>query len=127
MIRFSTAFSRERAIFWTHERLGTPHGFDNYKEWSEWVNEVLNDSDLHQEYIYDEHTPVGFWAYQYGNSIHHKGRVLDIQMLVLAPHRRDSRKVWKEILRVAKLNKFSWVARRQHQPDGSIKTIYTEV
>lgn len=118
-------------IAWTEYRLGKPEGFSSSLEWRQWVNTVLEDSGLTEEWVVSDNNPwfklVGYLAYQEGYCIHHKGKVLDIQMLVLSPSCKETRHVWKSILESAKRNGYSWVARRQHQPDGSIKTIFTEV
>lgn len=116
---------------WALKRLGVPPGFKDASDWRLWVMDVLDDAGLTEEWLIivnDTFSALrGYIAYQEGYCIHHKGKVLDIQMLVLAPHCRETRQVWKSILESAKRNGYSWVARRQHQPDGSIKTIFTEV
>lgn len=123
-------------IAWTEDRLGIPRGFSSALEWRQWVNNALEESGLIEEWIISSNNHwshnhwieyTGYFAYQEGYCIHHKGKVLDIQMLVLSPHCKETRQVWKSILESAKRNGYSWVARRQHQPDGSIKTIFTEV
>lgn len=112
---------------WLFSRRPDLEGFESYEEKADWTNKVLDGADLHEEWILNNDAPIGYFAYQDGYCIHHKGKLLDLQMLVLAPHSRDTRQVWKEILRVAKSGGYSWVARRQHQPNGSISTIFTEV
>lgn len=127
MISSRTCTNRDLAIVWTFVRLSAPEGFKTYAEWRDWTNKVLDGADLREEWILNNDEPIGYFAYQDGYCIHHKGKLLDLQMLVLAPHSRDTRQVWKEILRVANSGGYSWVARRQHQPNGSISTIFTEV
>jgi len=114
-------------IYWTIHRLGLPKGFKDTFEWTQWITDVLDSSGLDEEFIQVGGISQGYLAYQEGYCIHHKGKVLDIQMLVLSPYCKETRQVWKSILESAKRNGYSWVARRQHQPDGSIKTIFTEV
>lgn len=113
---------------WTYRLLGLPIGFPTLPDWIHWVNCVIEDSGLIEGECCDaKGHPIGYFAYQEGYCIHHKGKVLDIQMLVLSPSCKETRQVWKSILESAKRNGYSWVARRQHQYDGSIKTIFTEV
>lgn len=118
---------RHRSFVWAFPRLPTAIGLESFEAWSKWAHAVLDDADLIEEWILNNDEPIGYFAYQDGYCIHHYGKILDIQMLVLAPHSRDTRRVWKEILRVADYGGYKWIARRQHQSDGSIKTIFTEV
>lgn len=127
MITSRPCRNRRLAVYWTWQLQGLPASFQTVEEWSAWVKTVMNQSDLTEEWILSDGHLVGYMAYQKGFCIHHKGAALDLQMLVLEPGCKVTRQVWKKLKVVAKSKGYSWIARRKHQPDGSIKTIYTEV
>ena len=126
----SNDFTRELATLWTWERLKTPKGFCTFDEWADHVNSVMDASDYSEFILRDpSRNPraVAYFACQVGQCIHHHGDVLDVGFMVINPSFKGTRSVWRAILALARLRGCSWIARKQHQPDGSIKTIYSEV
>ncbi|ALA45089.1 host range and adsorption protein [Enterobacter phage phiEap-1] len=120
---------REQAILWTWERLKTPKGFCTFDEWADHVNVVMDQSGYNESVlrVYPEGVSVAYFAWQVGQCIHHRGDVFDLGFMVINPSFKDTRSVWMAILALARLKGCSWIARKQHQQDGSIKTIYSEV
>lgn len=123
----SDEFYREMAILWTWERLSTPKGFCTFNEWADHVNAVMDQSGYREFILRTPNHTVAYFAWQVGQCIHHRGDVLDVGFMVINPFFKDTRSVWRAVLSVARLFGCSWIARKQHQPDGSIKTIYSEV
>lgn len=126
----SDSVTRELAILWTWERLKTPKGFCTYDEWADHVNSIMDQAG-YQEFIlrpaYMKVNAIAYFACQIGQCIHHRGDVFDVGFMVINPSFKGTRSVWRAILALARLRGCSWIARKQHQPDGSIKTIYSEV
>ena len=119
---------REIAILWTWERLRKPKGFCTYDEWADHVNSIMDSSDYWEYVLHSKGiVPIAYLACQTGQCIHHRGDVLDVGFMVIDPSFKDTRSVWMAILALARLRGCSWIARKQHQPDWSIKTIYSEV
>lgn len=126
------AVSRFHAIMWTVQHLGIPKGFRDYFDYEGYVNATMDTAGFDEEYVIDDATGklVAYFAWCVSNDIHHRGDIMDVTSLVVAPE-NDSKELHRYLSErfkfLGKLHGCSWVSRCKHSAGGTVKVYFKEI
>ncbi|UCS82771.1 host specificity protein [Yersinia phage vB_YenP_Rambo] len=122
--------SRFTATMWSLDQLGLPKGFNGPISYSLFVNDIMDDSGLEEEYVMDsDGNLVAYYAWCVSQDLHHKGLILDVNSVVINPSLKPKglhKFLTKRFKDLAVLNDCNWVSRAKHE-DGTVRVFFKEV
>lgn len=121
---------RERtlATIWTIQHLGMPEGFSHWREYADYVDELMDRAEYNEVWLLDDNGErCAYFAWCLSDDIHHKGTIFDVTNVVIKPGSKCASKLWREVYGLAQAEDCEWVSRCSHEDDGSIRNLFRRV
>lgn len=128
-MRIDKVVERTLLYTWQVHYRGIPEGFDSFNAYADHLDELFDNAGYEEMWFVDPDSGrrVAYAAWFIGMDAHHKGDIFDVTNIVIAPGQKVSRKVWRELVDLARLNDCQWISHAKHEHDGSIRNIFRRI